>query len=361
LLTTAVDCPFAQVQLDHIGPLLPSQGFRYILVMMDRWSRWIRLAPSKSTSAEETAAVLARDWIASYGPPVALLADGGPEFKNQLVERLCRILDINLHITTPAHPQSHGPIERANETIGATLRSMLRDEPEWTRLLPAVQFIMNSSSSRAIGCSPFEALHGVKPRTVMSDALGLTATPVPEPLEQAALLANSKLRKTIADTEKRVHDEAVRRAAKRARGRVDFSPGDYVLVFSDCPRHKLDRRWDGPFLIDSKLTPVTYLVRSLVDDSTHRVHVNRLHHFDSTDLSPAQLHSEARHSEDFDIAQVIGHRVNDRGQLILHVVWDGYEDYGEDDERSWVPWSDCMHQQTVIDYIREHGLKVSKE
>ena len=33
---------FTKVNLDIVGPLPPSQGFRYLLTMIDRNTRWIR-------------------------------------------------------------------------------------------------------------------------------------------------------------------------------------------------------------------------------------------------------------------------------------------------------------------------------
>jgi len=56
-------------------------------------------------------------------------------------------------------------------------------------------------------------------------------------------------------------------------------------VFTDTPRSKLDRAWTGPFLIDSKQSEVTYAVRSLVDNSVWRVHVNRIFHLDPPGVS----------------------------------------------------------------------------
>ena len=34
---------FTEVNLDIVGPLPPSQGFRYLLTMIDRNTRWIEM------------------------------------------------------------------------------------------------------------------------------------------------------------------------------------------------------------------------------------------------------------------------------------------------------------------------------
>ena len=51
--------PFEVIHLDHIGPLpVDSHGNAYILVIIDAFSRWIELFPTRSTTAVETAAII---------------------------------------------------------------------------------------------------------------------------------------------------------------------------------------------------------------------------------------------------------------------------------------------------------------
>ena len=51
--------PFEVLHLDHNGPLTKdAHGNEYILVIIDAFSRWVELFPTKSTTAVETALVI---------------------------------------------------------------------------------------------------------------------------------------------------------------------------------------------------------------------------------------------------------------------------------------------------------------
>jgi hypothetical protein len=55
-ITCASYNPFEVLHLDHIGPLpKDTHGNEYILVIIDAFSRWVELFPTKSTTALETA------------------------------------------------------------------------------------------------------------------------------------------------------------------------------------------------------------------------------------------------------------------------------------------------------------------
>jgi hypothetical protein len=46
--------PFESLHIDHIGPLpVDDKGNSHILVMIDAFSRWVELFPTKTTSASE--------------------------------------------------------------------------------------------------------------------------------------------------------------------------------------------------------------------------------------------------------------------------------------------------------------------
>ena len=61
--------PFEVLHLDHIGPLTKdAHGNEYILVVIDAFSRWVELFPTKSTTAVETASVMLNH-IGRFGNP----------------------------------------------------------------------------------------------------------------------------------------------------------------------------------------------------------------------------------------------------------------------------------------------------
>ena len=66
----ALDMPdhrFMALHLDLVGPLPASEGFTYLLTVIDRYSRWVEAFPLESITAQHCANVLLRGWIARFG------------------------------------------------------------------------------------------------------------------------------------------------------------------------------------------------------------------------------------------------------------------------------------------------------
>jgi hypothetical protein len=71
----------------------------------------------------------------------------------------------------------------------------------------------------------------------------------------------------------------------RAVDEVVFLKGDRVLVWDDASAvgigRKLRTHWLGPYEIEQKLTPVSYMLRAESDHRVARVHVNRMRRWSS--------------------------------------------------------------------------------
>ena len=64
---------------DIVGPLPPSRGYKYLLAIIDRNSRWMEAFPMTSQTAENCATALMQ-WISRYGLPDTLVPDRGANF-----------------------------------------------------------------------------------------------------------------------------------------------------------------------------------------------------------------------------------------------------------------------------------------
>ena len=77
--------------LDFAGPLLPtSRGAKYVLVMVEHFSKWIELValPHFSKWIELAAATFLDRVLAKFGAPAEVLPDQGREFLGAF-EELC--------------------------------------------------------------------------------------------------------------------------------------------------------------------------------------------------------------------------------------------------------------------------------
>ena len=75
LFTCASYNPFEVLHLDHIGPLRPDiHGNMFILVIIDAFSRWVELYPTKSTTAVESASCIFQHF-GRFGNPEVVHTD----------------------------------------------------------------------------------------------------------------------------------------------------------------------------------------------------------------------------------------------------------------------------------------------
>ncbi|GFS29387.1 integrase catalytic domain-containing protein [Nephila pilipes] len=61
---------FEHVHIDLIGPLPPSESFRYCLTCVNRFSKWPEAFPLEEISAEAMSKIIYAGWIARFGPPL---------------------------------------------------------------------------------------------------------------------------------------------------------------------------------------------------------------------------------------------------------------------------------------------------
>ena len=103
------------VNLSNMKVTYRGKTFRYILSLMDVFSRyhWLRPLESKHPSA---IAHHLNEIYSEHGPPNVLQSDRGSKFKKE-VKHLCKRLKILMIQSRPYHPQSQGKIERSHKEI----------------------------------------------------------------------------------------------------------------------------------------------------------------------------------------------------------------------------------------------------
>jgi len=100
--------PFEVLHLDHIGPLpVDSHGNEYILVIIDAFSRWVELFPTRSTNAFETATIILNH-VRRFGSPQEIHTDRGPAFHSELVRELLCLMAIEQSFATAYSKEENG-------------------------------------------------------------------------------------------------------------------------------------------------------------------------------------------------------------------------------------------------------------
>ncbi len=63
--------PWELLQLDFIGPLPSAKGgYRYCLVIIDKFSKWVEAIPTRNNSANTVARVVANQILPLWGAPI---------------------------------------------------------------------------------------------------------------------------------------------------------------------------------------------------------------------------------------------------------------------------------------------------
>ena len=122
------------------------EGFRYILVIADYFSKWTEAFPMKNKCADTVADLLVDNIILRFGMPLVMHSDQCREFENGLMKSLCTLLGFTKTRTAPYHPESDGMIKRFNCTCLMMLSMFVNDRRDnWHELLPFVMHAYRTS------------------------------------------------------------------------------------------------------------------------------------------------------------------------------------------------------------------------
>ncbi len=145
---------FAIIELPH------SNGFKYLLTCVDRFTRWPEAVPVEDTTTDTIARAFVNAWVSRFGTPLSLTSDRGSQFESSLWDKVMSILGIRRIRTTSYHPQSNGLVERFHRQLKASLAATIRDRGDWTTTLPLALLGIRTSLKEDLGHSSAELLYG---------------------------------------------------------------------------------------------------------------------------------------------------------------------------------------------------------
>jgi hypothetical protein len=137
-------------------PFKSVSGNRYVVVMIDHFSKWIDLVPILEKTSHHTAAAL-QGVLCRYGAPAEVLTDQGEEFQGEFAKLFAKLL-IDHRLTSRDHPQSDKLAERMVQTVKEALQKYVlkSDRHHWDVRLCwiAMGYRMSRQNSLA-GYSPY--------------------------------------------------------------------------------------------------------------------------------------------------------------------------------------------------------------
>ena len=114
--------PWQEISIDIIGPLPKSNRMDVILVIVDRFTKMIRLKATMTNVSLEGIAKIYRDDIWKlHGISRKILSDREPQFASKFMEEFTKALGTKKQLSTAYHLQTDRQTERINQEIGTFL------------------------------------------------------------------------------------------------------------------------------------------------------------------------------------------------------------------------------------------------
>jgi len=143
--------------------LAHKQGHVYMLVMQDYFTKWPEAIPLKELTAKSVAGALL-SVILTWGPPVELLSNQGPELVAELNCKFSRQWGIKSQYETAYHPQTNRQVEWFNRTLKAMIAKFVNGRQDnWVVYLPAFFYTYRMGPHKSTRHTPCKAMLGRAP------------------------------------------------------------------------------------------------------------------------------------------------------------------------------------------------------
>lgn len=245
---------FAHIHIDFVGELPQSNGFKYFITIIDRFTRVLAAVPVRSESASAAINALLHHWITNFGVPKIITTDRGSAFTSHIFKEWTNALNIKHVLTTSYNPQANGLVERVHRRIKDYFRT---NRQGWANQLPWIVLNIRNSRGADADFTPNEAVMGsntFQQSDVVAQSVSLTDRNFAKQMKTWQPPPSLPMRK---------HQK--------------FSPADiketeYVLV-KKIQHNTLERPYSGPHKV-LKWSPSGATV--LIDDVTSTITRNRL-------------------------------------------------------------------------------------
>ena len=153
---------FYRFSIDSAGPLpVSNNGYQYVIVIVEHFSKWIELVPVKQLDSKTTAQAFNDRVLARYGAPVEVVSDNGQEYQGAF-RALLQQHGIDQVDIPPGHPQANGMAERIVNVMKTALRKVVPTlgVASWELHMPVIEFGYRVSKQASTGFSPYFLLFG---------------------------------------------------------------------------------------------------------------------------------------------------------------------------------------------------------
>lgn len=264
--------PFDTIHIDHFGPLPATVKSvrKHLLIVIDGFTKFVKLYPVKSTSTKEVMASLEK-YYQNYSRPNRIVSDRATcfrsfEFHEHTLKNNIEHIEISVRSA-----QANGQVERVNRVL-KTMLSKITDpisHNDWTKMVCQVEYALNNSTHSTTKKTPSQLLFGVDQKGEIIDYFT-------EHLEKKQLGNIStddrnltQIRQEASNAIAISQEKNLKYFAKKNTQPEVFSEGDFVVIrYIDTTigtNKKFIQKYRGPYVIHKVLPNDRYVVRDIED------------------------------------------------------------------------------------------------
>ncbi|XP_047252168.1 uncharacterized protein LOC124887045 [Capsicum annuum] len=151
------------IGIDFMGLFVSSYGMKYILVVADYVSKWIKAVALADNEGKMVVAFCKKNIFSPFRVPRTIISDGGSHSCNKLFRAALENYGVKQHkVGTSYHPQSSdsGQVEVSNLEVKSILaKTVNANRKDWSRKLDDALWAYRTSFKTPIGMSLFQLVY----------------------------------------------------------------------------------------------------------------------------------------------------------------------------------------------------------
>ncbi|MES9883973.1 MAG: DDE-type integrase/transposase/recombinase [Sedimenticola sp.] len=300
-----VGYPLDRVVTDITGPFPMSEaGNRYILVIMDSFTKFVEAYAIPDQRAETVANKIVFEFFARYGLALDLHSDQGKNYMSDLFRQMCCLLEINQTKSTTYRAMSNGMVERFNKTLLNMIVTYVNEEQtNWDVYLPLVTAAYRGTEHATTGYTPNQLMFGREVNLPVHFLIGVSPHRNNAENTYTDYVANLNDRMTriyqIVRQNLKGNSERQKRDYDTRIATHNYSVGDIVYIMDSTktvgksPKLKSEL-YKGPLVVTRKISNLLFEVKSGPKAKCKIVHHDRIKPF-NCDTIPQWVLSLQQH------------------------------------------------------------------
>ncbi|XP_047263775.1 uncharacterized protein K02A2.6-like [Capsicum annuum] len=164
LHTMTAPWPFVAWGMDVTGiiELKASNGHRFILVVIDYFTKWVEAMTFKSVTKKAVVNFIHSNIICRFGIPKIIVTDNTANLNSYLVQEVCQQFKIMYPNSTPHRPKANGAVEAANKNLKKILCKMVQGSRQWHEKLSFALLGYRTMIRTSIGATLYLLMYGTE-------------------------------------------------------------------------------------------------------------------------------------------------------------------------------------------------------